>query len=153
MEKIDKTDILILKELQRDADRTIYQIAKQTGLKRSTVYSRIKRLKENKIIQGYTALIDYGKIGRPIRAMVLIRHKKTTDVEALFKDIAKEEEVEAIYPITGGFDVMIKARFKDIGDISAFILKKLSKPAMASKILRTETIMTLGAFKEYFRKS
>ena len=149
---MDKIDLLILDELQKDADRSIYKLAKYLGLKRSTVYNRINKLKKQKIIKGYHAIIDYEKIGRPIRAIILVRHKKTTNVEDLFKDIVKEPEVEAIYLITGGFDVMIKARFKDMSDVSEFILNKLSKPSLATKIVRTETIMTLGAFKEYFRK-
>jgi len=90
--------------------------------------------------------------GNPIKAIILIRHKKTTALEELFKDIVKLDEVEAIYPITGAFDVMIKTRFKDIGQISDFIMKKLSKPALAAKITRTETIMTLDTLKEYFGK-
>jgi len=151
MDKIDKTDIIILEELQKNADQTIYQLAKYLGMKRSTIYNRIKRLKQEKIIRGYQAIIDQSKLGLPLCTFILARIRKTGSMEEVCKEISKDPQIEEIHPITGSFDLVIKARFKDMNDLSAFTLKSLSKPTLANKIQRTETLLSLGTYKEYFQ--
>jgi len=43
---MDKIDKKILSELQKDADRRIFQIEKATQIPRSTIHNRIKKLKK-----------------------------------------------------------------------------------------------------------
>lgn len=151
--KLDKTDVKIICELQRDADRTVYQLAKYLGLKRSTVYNRVAKLKKAKVIKGMQAILDYKRTGTPLCAFILVRTKKAVKIDELCAEISKLNAVEEIHPITGSFDVLLKARFQNINDLGVFTLRKLSTPYLANKILRTETIISLGTYKEYFRST
>src|ERR1041384_8320049 len=57
------------------AGRASYQsLADQVGLSRPAVMERVKRLEELGVIRGYTALLDRGRIGRPITAFVTVRY-------------------------------------------------------------------------------
>ncbi len=54
--------------------RTSYQaLADEVGLSRPAVMERIKRLEESGVIQGYTAVLDRAKIGRPVAAFITVR--------------------------------------------------------------------------------
>ncbi|MBN2052720.1 Lrp/AsnC family transcriptional regulator [Candidatus Woesearchaeota archaeon] len=150
-DKIDKTDLLLLEELQKNADRTVYQLAKYLGLKRSTVYNRINKLKQQNVIKGSQTIIDQAKLGLPLCVFILMRIKKAVKMEEICLELSKDLAVEEMHPITGSFDLIIKARFKDIHALSDFTMRKLSKPLFANKILRTETMLGLGTYKEYFR--
>ena len=148
---MNKIDILLINELQKNADTTIHELAKLLNIRRSTIYNRIKKLKQQGVIKRYQAIIDQTKAGLPLCTFILARIRKSGNMEEVCKELSKEPNVEEIHPITGSFDLVIKARFKDINDLSAFTLKKLSKPTLANKIQRTETLMSLGTYKEYFQ--
>ena len=148
---MDKIDLMLVNELQKDAERSIYQLSKYLGLKRSTVYNRIKKLKQEGVIKRHHAVVDYEKIGLPFCSFILVRIKKSVKTEVVCEEISKDSAVEEIHPITGSFDLILKARFKDIKGLSHFTLKRLSRPVLANKILRTETMITLDTYKEYFK--
>ncbi|MBU1199001.1 MAG: Lrp/AsnC family transcriptional regulator [Nanoarchaeota archaeon] len=146
---MDEIDLLLIKELQKNADRTVYQLAKQLGLNKSTVYSRINKLKKDKIIKRYQAIVDYDEIGLPICAIMLVSHKKTSLKDTL-GTLIQDPAVEEIRPVTGSYDLIIKARFKDMTAVSDFIFKKIGKPNISNIIVNTETLISLGTYKEYF---
>ncbi|GBL42496.1 HTH-type transcriptional regulator Ptr2 [Nitrosarchaeum sp.] len=74
---LDKTDERILKNLMVDARLSARQLALKLGISTVTVLSRIKKLEKEKIIKGYTALIDHEKLGYNLTAIIEIIAKKT----------------------------------------------------------------------------
>jgi len=65
---IDDVDRAILHALQADARNTSSSdIADRTGTADSTVRKRIQRLESERVIKGYSADVDYGKSGYPLR--------------------------------------------------------------------------------------
>ena len=61
--KMDKTDLKVLKNLLVDARLSSRQLALKLGMSTVTVLSRRKKMEKEKIIKGYTALIDHEKLG------------------------------------------------------------------------------------------
>ena len=57
-EKIDGTDLQILRILQKDAKKTTKEIAEMLHLTSSPIYERIKRLEKQKLILKYVAILD-----------------------------------------------------------------------------------------------
>ena len=55
--KIDETDKKILKKILKNGKISTTQIAQELNITRNTVYSKIKSLTKNEIIQGYSTLI------------------------------------------------------------------------------------------------
>ena len=72
MEKIDETDLKILRILQKDSKKTTKEIAKILNLTSSPVYERIKRLEKQKLIKKYVALVDKKKLNIPITAICMV---------------------------------------------------------------------------------
>jgi len=143
---LDKTDEKILKNLMVDARLSARQMALKLGISTVTVLSRIKKLEKEKIIQGYTAIVDHEKLGYSLTAIIEIvaKNDKIVDIE---EEISKFENVCAVYDITGSTDTVIIAKFKERNDLSKFV-KDL---ASISNVKNTITHVVLNTAKEDFR--
>ena len=64
MIKIDTTDRLILKHLQKNALLTTKELSEKLNLTYTPVYERVRKLEKEGIIKRYVALIDREKIGK-----------------------------------------------------------------------------------------
>ncbi len=68
---VDDVDRVILHALQEDArNRSSDEIAERAGIAGSTVRKRIQRLESAGILKGYSAEIDYGRAGYPLRMLL-----------------------------------------------------------------------------------
>ena len=142
---IDKIDEKILKNLMVDARVSARQLALKLGMSTVTILSRIKKLEKEKIIKGYTALIDHEKLGYDLTAIIeVVANKNIVDIE---EKLSKIDNVCAVYDITGNTDTVIIAKFKERSDLSEFV-KSLS--AMAN-VDNTITHVVLNTTKEDFR--
>ena len=142
---IDKIDEKILKNLMVDARVSARQLALKLGMSTVTILSRIKKLEKEKIIRGYTALIDHEKLGYDLTAIIeVVANKNIVDIE---EKLSKIDNVCAVYDITGNTDTVIIAKFKERSKLSEFV-KSLS--AMAN-VDNTITHVVLNTTKEDFR--
>lgn len=144
--KLDRIDELILKNLMVDARLSARQLGIKLGISTVTILSRIKKLEQEKIIKGYSALIDHEKLGYNLTAIIEIIAKKNKiiDIEA---ELSKIENVCGVYDITGNTDTLIIAKFKSRSELSEFV-KGLSS---ISNVENTVTHVVLNTAKEDFR--
>ncbi|MEX0861462.1 Lrp/AsnC family transcriptional regulator [Nitrosopumilus sp.] len=145
---LDKTDEKILRNLLVDARQSARQLALNLGMSTVTVLSRIKKMEKEKIIHGYTAIIDHEKIGYTLTAIIEIMAKndKIVDIE---KELSKFENVCGVYDITGSTDTIIIAKFKERNELSKFVKGLASIPNVENTI----THVVLNTAKEDFRLS
>ncbi|MGY5149049.1 MAG: Lrp/AsnC family transcriptional regulator [Candidatus Nitrosopumilus sp. bin_68KS] len=143
---LDDTDERILKNLMMDARQSARQLALKLGMSTVTVLSRIKKLEKEKIIKGYTAIIDHEKIGYSLTAIIEIiaKNDKIVGVE---EEISKFENVCGVYDITGSTDTIVVAKFKERNELSKFV-KGL---ASITNVENTITHVVLNTTKEDFR--
>lgn len=141
--KIDEKDTQILKHLLTDSRQSARKLSLRMGLSTVTMISRMNKLQENKIIQGYTVRLDHELLGYDITAIIEI---KTTNGKMLQVEdqIAKQDNVIAVYDITGDADTIAIAKFKDRKSLSVFV-KKLST---ISNVENTVTHIVLNTVKE-----
>ncbi|MCD6470688.1 Lrp/AsnC family transcriptional regulator [Candidatus Bathyarchaeota archaeon] len=144
--KIDKLDLQIIKLLQEDSRMSFNKIASKLGISVGTAYNRVKSLEEKGVLKGYTVLIDPAIIGYGTIAIILIQAEGAHLVN-VENEIAKIDNVVAVYDITGDFDIAVIARFKDRYGLNAFVKKILSMPY----VKRTVTSVVLNVVKEDFR--
>ena len=145
---LDETDERILKNLLVDARQSARQLSLKLGMSTVTVLSRIKKLEKEKIIQGYTAIINHEMIGYSLTAIIEIiaKNDKIMDIE---DEISKFENVCGVYDITGSTDTIIIAKFKERNELSKFV-KSL---AIIPNVENTITHVVLNTTKEDFRLS
>jgi len=143
---LDKTDERILKNLMVDARLSARQLALKLGISTVTVLSRIKKLEREKIIKGYTALIDHEKLGYNLTAIIEIIAKKDKIID-MEMEISKIENVCGVYDITGNTDTLVIAKFKSRNELSDFVKGLATIP----NIENTITHVVLNTTKEDFR--
>ena len=143
---MDKIDEKILKNLLVDARLSARQLSLKLGLSTVTVLSRIKKLEKEKIIKGYTSVLDHEKLGYDLTAVIEIIAKKDKLVQ-VEDELSGIENVCAVYDVTGNTDTLIIAKFKGREDLSKFI-KNLS---VISNVESTITHVVLNTVKEDFR--
>ncbi|MEC4848204.1 MAG: Lrp/AsnC family transcriptional regulator [Nitrosarchaeum sp.] len=143
---LDKNDERILKNLLVDARLSARQLGLKLGMSTVTILSRIKKLEKEKVIKGYTALIDHEKLGYTLTAVIEIIAKKDKIID-IETELAKIENVCGVYDITGNTDTLVIAKFKSRNELSEFV-KGL---ASIQNIENTITHVVLNTAKEDFR--
>ena len=141
----DELDLKIMRLLGEDARKSYREIAEELQVAPGTIYSRTRKLMEEKIIKSYVPVIDPSRVGFDLSAMILIQAegKHLREVE---EELAKMEEVYYVYDITGDFDIAVGARFRNRGEMDKFLKSLLKIPY----VRRTVTNVVLNVVKEDF---
>jgi Lrp/AsnC family leucine-responsive transcriptional regulator len=71
---LDRTDWLILDELQRDGRASYAELAKTVAMSPSAVAERVRRLEESGVIGEYRAIVDPERVGLAVMAFVRLRY-------------------------------------------------------------------------------
>ena len=66
--KLDEIDLILLSELQEDADRTNVELARIVGLSPAGTLNRVRRLKESGVIRRISARLDPRRPGSRCRS-------------------------------------------------------------------------------------
>jgi|TARA_B100000029_G_scaffold178589_1_gene175971 DNA-binding Lrp family transcriptional regulator len=141
--ELNYKDSELLKHLSNNGKASQRELAEVTGLALGTVSNHLKALENKKIIKGYSANIDPEKVGFTLSATIHLRitKGKIMDVQA---SIAKHPRVYIVYDITGEWDSLVLARFKNREEMDEFIKTTLSQ----KDIERTSTSLVLNNVKE-----
>jgi len=112
VEKFDKKDMEILRELRENCHLSVKKLASKLRMHPNTALQRIKRLEKIGIIKGYRADIDFTRLGYGFHAIVMLRSPEPETVKGSGTDekILKIPEVESLYRMTGENDWMIVVR-------------------------------------------
>ncbi len=141
---IDELDLDILKLLSIDSRTNKTAIAEDLKRSPNTIIKHISNLEEASIIKNYGVQIDYEKIGYDIIALIELTISKGKMLEEEQK-IASNPNIFAVYDITGEYDALILARFKNREDLSKMI-KEIHK---SPNVERTNTHLVLNVIKEH----
>jgi len=136
----------ILKELSEDARISSRQTAKSVGVCVGTVLSRIRKMKEDGLIKGYSVLLDHEKLGYQMTVVTEIAVLKGRLVE-MENEIAKIPNVCGVYDVTGLTDAIVIAKFRTREDLGHFTKRLLGLPYVE----RTNTHVVLTTVKENFQ--
>lgn len=126
-EVLDRTDILILRELQKDAKLTTKELAAKVNLSPSPTFERQKRLEREGYILRYVAVVDPIKVGNGIMVLcnVRLKHHSKEFSRQFTSVIAGIDEVVECFNTSGEYDYMLKIYARDMRHYQEFILGTL----------------------------
>ena len=110
---IDNLNKNILEEYQKDASITYRTLAQKIGEAPSTVFSRIKQMRDSGIIKGIIPLVSSEAVGKPTTAWIKIALDINTDCCDFADEAAKNENVMEVHEIAGEWDILLKVKVKD----------------------------------------
>ena len=144
--ELDEINTKIISVLKEHGRWSTQKISKKTGIPITTIHHRIKKLEENKIIEGYTVVLNQELIGKQVLAYILVKGDINYSVEKnitplkLITALGKEEFVEDINSTTGHYDYIVKVRAKNMKEFSNILVHYIRRiPGIGS----TETLMVL----------
>jgi Lrp/AsnC family leucine-responsive transcriptional regulator len=142
---LDKLDIAILKELQKDCRLPLQDIAKKVDAPTSTVHYRVKRLERDGVIERYIAQINPEKVKLEYITIIDIRAKyRSKYYEKVGRALAKVPGVWAVYYVLGDVDFIVLTRAKD----KAEYLKILDQVMEMEGVDRSSTKVVARVIKE-----
>ena len=140
---LDKTSKEILNILLDNSRLSYRQIAKKIKVSVATVMNRIKNMESNGVIEKYSAQLNYEKLGYDVQVIIEIRVSKGKLFQ-VEKKLANNPNVFAVYDVTGDFDGVIIAKFRNRRKMDNF-LKLIQTYEF---IERTKTKLILNNMKE-----
>ena len=147
MYKLDSFDLKILELIQVNNKITSQVLAKKVGLSSSACQRRINSMRKAKIIKKDVSVIDQNIIGRQITIVVqVLSDKEGIEYSEEFKKLMiKAPEVMQCYYVTGDYDYVLIATFKDMGEYEIFTKKYFLEN---SNIKRFSSMVVMNRVKE-----
>ena len=128
-DKLDSTDLRILKVLQIRGRITNAELADEINLSPSACHRRIQRIEERGVIKDYVALLDSRKVGGPTTVFVEITLTAQADeiLDAFEKAVSKIPDVLECHLMAGSADYILKVVAEDTEDYSRIHRQHLTR--------------------------
>ncbi len=140
---LDDVDRKILSILQKNSRTPLREISREVGLAESTVYERIKKLKERDIIKKFTVILDPEALEFSLLAFILIK-SRAGKYASVAGELKRYPEIVEIYETTGDYDMLVKIRTHGSEELNDF----LDTIGRTDGVEATHTMVVLKVHKE-----
>ena len=138
----------LLKLLQENAALRPAQLAAMLNMPESEVAAKIKAYESEQIILGYRAILNEEKLGlEVVRAVIEVKitPERGGGFDRLAERIAKYQEVNSCYLMSGGYDLLVVVEGRNLREVATFVSEKL---ATIHGVISTATHFMLKPYKE-----
>lgn len=127
MQPLDEFDKKLLRLLQRNNKTTADELGEAVGLSPSAVQRRLKRLRDEKVIEADVSIVSPQVAGIGITCVVdiVLQDGNSRALEKFKTTMRKCPEVMQCYFVTGTYDFVILVNAKDMQHYEAFSKKWL----------------------------
>ena len=142
-----KTDDL-LSRLRHRARTSTRDLAAELNTSEEDVASAMAKLEQDGVILGYQTVLDPQKVNASgVIAVIEVRitPERGGGFDRLAARIAKFDEVQSCYLMSGAYDLLVVVEGRTLHDVSSFIAEKLST---IKGVISTATHFRLKAYKE-----
>ena len=138
----------LLKILSENSKLSVKELALMLGEPEDYIAAQIKEYENSGVIRGYRAVVNWDAV--PDSGVVaMIELKVAPQLQKGFDEFAERvlsfDEVESVYLMAGGYDLLLTVKGSSIQDVSSFVAKQL---AAMEGILSTATHFMLKRYKE-----
>ncbi|OCJ66322.1 AsnC family transcriptional regulator [Agrobacterium tumefaciens] len=116
--KLDRIDIKILHELQKNGRITNVELAEIVNLSPSPCLMRVKKLQAEGFITSYSAQINIGQLGQALTVFteVTLKNHRQIDFSRFLAAVEKLDSVIECHLVSGGYDYLLKFVTGSIGE-------------------------------------
>ena len=139
----------ILTFIEKNSRVDLKELAIMLGVNEVDVVNELEAMEAEHIICGYHTLINWEKTGiEKVTAMIEVRVTPQRDMgfDKVAERIYQFEEVESLYLMSGGFDLMVIIDGKSMKEVARFVSAKLSP---MESVISTATHFILKRYKDY----
>lgn len=138
----------LIRLLKSNARLSAKELATILGKTQEEIKSQIEALEADGIIKGYTAIVDEELANKDSIAAYIelsVTPKAQVGYDEIARHIADYPEVESISLMSGGYDLGVTLRCKNIKEVSMFVAQRL---ATIDGVVSTSTHFFLQKYKE-----
>lgn len=138
----------LLKLLDTNARLTKAQLAAMLNTTEDEVTRQMSELEQSGVVRAYKALIDWERTDRAyVTAVIELRvtPKRDLGFEGIAEQVMRFDEVESVYLMSGGYDLLVTVTGRTFKEVSMFVAKRLST---LDSVLSTATHFVLRRYKE-----
>lgn len=146
--EMDDLDKKILELLSDDGRKSYRKISRELGVSVGTVHNRVDKLTKHGIITKFVPVINHEKLGYNLTAIIGLEIKGGT-VDFLVENNVYQDNILAVYGVTGQFDGMVIAKFRNTKELDIFIKQLLNEET----VIKTYTQTVLDIVKEELNTS
>ena len=139
----------ILSIIEKNSRIDIKELAVILGIEEIDVANELKALEEEGVICGYHTMIDWEKTSiEKVTALIEVRitPQRGQGYDNIAERIYKYPEVNSVYLISGGYDLLVTLEGKSLKAVSSFVSDKLST---LDGVLSTATHFILKKYKDH----
>ncbi len=141
-------DTKLLQLMEDDATLTHAQLAAMTGSTEEQVAADIAQLERERIILGYKTIVDWDRTHREaVTALIEVKvtPQRGDGFDRIARRIYQYDEVEAVYLMSGAFDLTVIISGRTLKEVALFVGEKL---APLDDVTGTATHFILKKYKE-----
>lgn len=129
MASLDRLDVEILRELERDARRTNRDLAAALHVSPSTTLERVRSLRARGVIRSATLDLDLGALGLPVQALIAIRIRPPSrrNIEAFRDWIVNLHETVGLFVVSGNEDFLVHVAVPSNDALYSFVIDRLTE--------------------------
>ena len=138
----------LLKLLSTNARYKVEQLATMLNATPETVAAEMAALEKEGVVCGYKTVIDWEKVdATSVSAIIELNVVPKADLgfEEVAQKVASYPEVEAVYLMSGGYDLNVVVKGKNLHDIARFVAREL---ATIDSVTSTATHFVMRRYKE-----
>ena len=150
-EQFDKTDKIILRELQLDCRQSVADLAAKAGLSASACHRRVKLLEERGVIDGYGAGLNRGALGLANEFFVEVSLAAQTDTafEKFEAAVSRVPEIIECHLMSGQFDYLLRIAAADAADYERIHRSRISRLPGVQRIQSSLALRTVKRWAGY----
>ena len=136
----------ILTFIEKNSRIDLSELAIILGVDEAAVLNEMEAMEKERIICGYHTIIDWDKTGvEKVSALIEVRvtPQRGQGFDMVANRIVNYPEVNSVYLISGGFDLMVTIEGKTLREVSQFVAEKLST---LESVLSTKTNFILKKY-------
>lgn len=124
---MDRIDRSILRELQEDGRLTNQELAQRVGLSASACLRRVRQLEEDRVIQGYRAVIDPAAVGRGFEVLVSIEVRRDRETVEAFEEALRDiPDVIEAHRLFGSPGCLLRIAVADLAAYERLWIERLT---------------------------
>ncbi|WP_120246662.1 HTH-type transcriptional regulator Lrp [Halopiger aswanensis] len=117
----------LINELLGNGRTSLRSLAEELDVSVTTVSNHLNDLEDEGIIEDYTPLINYDKIGYDVTAVMQLKVEGSA-LSGITEILEEHEQMLSVYEVTGDYDVIAIGKFKDTDDVNDQIKALLTNP-------------------------
>jgi len=133
MNMLDETDKKIIEILIENSRMSYVDIARKLGISEATIFKRIKKLKDEGVIESFTLQLEPNKIGRDV-CLSMGMTVNPVLLDKIAKKLSNFDEISEVYITVGEHNIIAHALIKDNDTFNEFLMNKIYKLEGVTKI-------------------